>query len=162
MATLWKSSIQTPKHLRKRNRKNKILLEEDGSPAKNYSGNCLSQSIHLFIFCDLVYQTGLLLLDWRDQRELKIFPEAILPEGLGSELNDPSVYQPLFDRDLFHKRKIKELTRQSFFKRARDISTRNVLQVVNTCLVLLGAIVGLTGNSVFGPVGGFCGCDRWY
>jgi hypothetical protein len=28
---------------------------------------------------------------------------------LGSELNDPFLYQPLFYRDLFNKRKIKEL-----------------------------------------------------
>jgi hypothetical protein len=43
-----------------------------------------------------------------------LFPEANLKERLGSELNDPSMYQPLFCWDLFDQRKIKELIDTGF------------------------------------------------
>ena len=42
------------------------------------------------------------------------FPEANLKERLGSEFNDPLLYQPLFYWDLFNKRKIKELIDTEF------------------------------------------------
>ena len=71
-------------------------------------------------------------MDWKNQRNRKIFPEANIPERLGSQLNDPSLYQSLFYRDLFNKRKIKEL--------------------IDIWLTI--------GNPVSGTVGDCCGCDR--